>query len=411
MAARQYRTAARRGPWAAFLALGWVLLVLGAGPAWAQGQVTLGPLEINGELGVGMENRSNIYLTESSEVSDYILMVNPSFKVHHKLSPTSHWGFSYQGVLAYYQDKSQNDWYFHQPRLEVELGKDTGFYVRSHEQYTLTEDPLGSENQFRLGIKTKRSLNQFFLAPGWRFGRLTRVEMRYYNRFVDYDRQEDQYQSYNENQLGGAFYYQIMPLTAAVLEMRYAMREYGDQPSQGNQDFTRYDILVGLSWDPSARLTGEFKLGWSQQDYDQERDYLGLQHDGSGEFMLEAELSWRYSSSLRFLATLVRRLMEGAAPGYSTYLETAASLGLAWQASPNFKFNTALAYGQHAYDALASFVPGRDDDLLRFHMEGEYSFWKYMFVKGRFVYDQRDSSLDGAGYTDTRYYLGLGGRF
>ena len=125
-----------------------------------------GPLKVRGGLEVGWKNRSNIFLSENNTVSDNIMEIRPALAVHHDFTPTSFWALEYQGVFAYYQDNTGNDYDSHYVPFDFHLGGKTGAFVDVSNDFWRSSDPFGSQDLYNLGIKTARTQNDTYVGAG-----------------------------------------------------------------------------------------------------------------------------------------------------------------------------------------------------------------------------------------------------
>jgi hypothetical protein len=395
----------------------WILLpmlALGAlaafpAPAGAEGMLTMGPLQLRAELATGWKHRSNIYLTEKNATSDNIFMVDPTIGVRHKLSETSYWSLNYIGSYAFYQDKTENDWKSHTFAFDSKFGGEVGPYVKLSNVYTQSSDPFGSENQYNLGVKTERELNNFTIAPGWAFSPLTRIEVAYTNLYTQYDKDKDKDQNQRENQYISTFYYGVLPLTSALLQYRYVTRKYPDQPGSTNEDFKRNDVFVGLSWDPSAKINGELKVGYSWQSYDNTANKDGFELEKKDTYAIETNVTYKFSEKLHFLVNLDRKIQESTVVGTNYYTDTQGTLGARWWPLEKLTVLLSGTYGKQEYNSLDG-SSSRSDSIYKATAEAEYSFLQYLFVVARYNLDKKDSNKADASYTDHVYFLGVGGR-
>ncbi len=77
----------------------------------------------------------------------------------------------------------------------------------------------------------------------------------------------------------------------------------------------------------------------------------------------------------------------------------------------NLSAYTNVGYGLQDYNQLVSFLAAREDKVAQVEVGLEYDFLKYLYLKGYYLYNYRDSNQALKGYTDNVYYVGLGGRF
>ena len=378
--------------------------------AMAAGQISAGPLKLRGELIADWVHRSNIYLSENNTVSDNIYEIKPALALRHDLSPTSFYSLSYQGIFATYADNSENNWNSHTGVFDSNFGGAQGPYVALRDVYINTEDPFGSPELYRQGEKTKRQINIFRVAPGYRFGELARAEVFYENLFTKYDLDRDKTQNQNENRYGATYYHKVMAKTSVLAQYRYVTRKYPDQVANFAEDFKRNDFYVGLAWDATSKLNGELKVGYSSQDYDNTFNPQGNEFQKKDDFAAEANLTYQASPNLLLLLAGERAIKESTFINSNYYIDTNVTLGAKYQIVTNLQLFASGTLGKNKYNNLAS-TTARDDDVFKAEIGAEYSFLRYFFVHGGYRLDKKNSNLTNMSYTDDIFFAGVGGRF
>ena len=376
-----------------------------------------GPLKIKGGLEAGWMNRSNIYLSNTNEVSDNIYQIMPSIGLHHDFTETSYWSLAYYGTFAFYQDYTDNNWDSTFVPFDFYLGGKTGPFVELSNDFWYSSDPYGSQDLYNLGIKTRRTQNTTFLGPGWTFSEKTKAQV--YGRYIylDYANDQDQWQNQREWQTGAIFYYKFWPKTSALFQYTYASRDYPDQPSSFSENQTRNDFYVGLTWDATSKLQGTAKLGYGFLDYDNQYNAAGQQYQAKNTWLAEIDVSWNLSPKLVLNGALWRALRQstegvdvnGLYPS-NYFVDTFGLLGVNWTFLRNLTAFANAGYGRNEYNSLDG-SPSRDDDIFRGQVGLRYSFLKYLYVQGYYFYDYRDSNYDYYSYTDNVFYAGIGGSF
>lgn len=387
-----------------------VAMMAMATASWAAGQLSAGPLKLRGEVMGSWSYESNIFKTERNETSDNIYKIEPILGLRHDVTGTSWYSLEYQGIFAWYADNKDNDWTSHLLHFDSFFGSKQGPYLKVKDIYINTEDPFGSENLYREGQKTKRWLNQFRIAPGYQFGELSRAEVFYENRYTKYDLQRDANQNQNENHFGATYYHKFWPKTSALVQYRYVTREYFDQPSSRSEDFHRNDIFVGLAWDATAKLSGEFKVGYSMQDYDNTANVAGQQFEKKDTWAVEGDLAYQVTPNISLMLRLIRAIQESTVANSNYYIDTNATLGARWMVINNVSLLASGTIGQNDYNSLDG-SPSRDDKVYKAELGAEYSFLRYLFLRAGYRLDKKDSNVTNSSYTDNIYFVGLGGRF
>ncbi len=375
-----------------------------------------GPLKLKGGLEVGWKHRSNIFLSENNAISDNIMEIKPGIAVRHDFTPTSFWSLEYQGVYAYYQDNTNNDYDSHYVPFNFFLGGKTGPFVQVSNDFWRSSDPYGSQDLYKLGIKTARTQNTAYVSPGWTFSEKTKAQV--YARYIilDYDDEQDRYQNQREYNYGGKFFYKFWPKTSGVFQYTYVTREYVDQPSGNAEDFYRHDFFVGLHWDDSSKLSGEAKVGYSIMNYDNQYNTVGQEYENKNTWIAEINLAWQATPRLVLTGAVMRGIrqstqsMVGDSFPNNYYVDTNASIGARFALLSKLTLFATVLAGINDYNSLDG-AESRSDDVFKGQAGVEYDFLKYLYLTGYYLYDYRTSNYDNLGYTDNVFYVGLGGRF
>jgi putative beta-barrel porin BBP2 len=380
-----------------------------------------GPLKVRGYLETAIQARSNIFLAEVDEKSDLIFMVKPGVAVRHDLSETSFWSVEYQGTYAWYRDFTGNDWTSHFIPFNARIGGKKGAFLELSNDFLRSSDPFGSENLYNLGVTTQRTQNIAYLAPGWTFSDKSWGKLYARYTILEYDLYDDRFQNQREWNYGGIWYYKFLPKTSFLIQYTYVTRDYTDQPEDVGEDFKRHDAYVGLAWDGTSKLSGELKLGWSSMDYDNTLNAAGQRYQAKDTWIAEILLTWSATPRLSLSFSMFRGIKQSTqgfdvtpvGTGFENnyYIDTSATLGARYAILDNLSAYTNVGYGLQDYNQLVSFLAAREDKVAQVEVGLEYDFLKYLYLKGYYLYNYRDSNQALKGYTDNVYYVGLGGRF
>lgn len=379
-------------------------------PAEEGGYLKTGPFKVRGGLELGWQHRSNIYLSENNEVSDNIYMVKPSVGVRQDFTSTSFWSLEYYGTWAMYGDNNNNNWNSHFIPFDFYLGGEKGPNLTISNDFWRSSDPYGSDNLYRLGQQTARTQNTFFIAPGYKFGEKLSAEVFFRYIILEYDLNQDRAQNQREYNYGGKAYYKIMPKTSLVGQYTYVTRDYTDQAESTGEDFKRQDFLVGVAWDATAKLNGEAKIGYSQQDYDNNRNAVGNKYEETSDFAMEINLVYAATPKINLFLDAFRGIKESTAFGSNYYLDTYGTLGARWAALEKLSVYGLFSYGTNDYNSTDG-TSAREDKVYKFEAGVEYSFLQWLYAIGKYTYDKRDSNKTNLSYNDNVWYVGIGGKF
>lgn len=187
----------------------------------------------------------------------------------------------------------------------------------------------------------------------------------------------------NTQQVSGRYFWRVMPRTYLVAEARLGVADYRVGTANNNTD-TR--LLAGVTWEATAKTTGQFKLGRQQKNFD-----LAGKPDASGG-TYEASVEWKPLTYSTFKLTADRSAQEALSVG--DYSQN-SSLGLIW----SHQWNSALTSRVAVSDAKADFVNStRNDDTLTASAGVSYSLGRRYALGFDVVRTERDSTLSTSAF-------------
>ncbi|MCG7498515.1 outer membrane beta-barrel protein [Vibrio sp. Of7-15] len=99
--------------------------------------------------------------------------------------------------------------------------------------------------------------------------------------------QSSRFNDYDENRYAMSFYYQVMPNTEAIFDIKKYDRRYKHHASSATiQDSNTIFYYLGAKWDISGKTNGTIKLGL------QDKDFISANTEGFNGFSWSAELEW-----------------------------------------------------------------------------------------------------------------------
>ena len=185
------------------------------------------------------------------------------------------------------------------------------------------------------------------------------------------------------HQLVGRYFWRVMPRTYLVGEARLAANDYRVNVANNNTD-TR--LLVGATWEATAKTTGSAKVGYQRKNFD------GTARADSSGSTYEVAVEWKpltYSS-----LTLAANRAVNDALGTGDF-EKSNSLGLTWA----HKWSTALSSRMSVNGAAVDFVNStRQDDTLTTSVGLTYGLSRAYSLGLDLAHTKRDSTLPTSNY-------------
>ena len=332
------------------------------------GNIRLGKLRVEPEIGYKLEYNDNVALVNTDEQTDYIHTITPGILMKYEgATPGNFFSAGYKTDIVVYNDFDENNYEAHKPFFSLGFKSPMGFYLKAADSYIKTADPYGASNQYGEGRKTRRWNNTFDFALGYEFGGKYGIEGSYRNFLLRYDGEEDEWQNRRDHQYAFDLFYKIAEKTSVFGEYRHTRGEYDEQNNGASewtdatsQDYTLDDYSIGVRFDPGAKLRGEIKIGYGRKNFENELDKSGRQYVNQTSWVAETEV--RYTPTERTaLSWKLKRNIEGSpTESSSSYLNTFMGLDIKHSLTKQFSLGAGIDWNRNDYsDENLAGVPKR----------------------------------------------------
>ncbi len=382
--------------------------------AYGQGNIRVGNFRIQPGIAYEFEWNDNIFLDESDEEDDCINTLTPSLELDWRKNRDNYVRVGYATDIVRYPAYDGVDYEKHSIGAELQYKSPMGYYFRVRDYFVDTEDPYGSLNEYRRGIpQVERWTNAGAAAIGYDFPNRLRLELTYRSYILDYDAFMDYWQNYTSHEPGLTLFYQLLPKTAALIEYRWETREYTEQQDASDnsyaadsvtaQDFDYHKFFLGLHMDPTAKISGDLKLGLGYRDFANDVSFRTgpdgnpLHYNDTGTWIAETMLHYQVSRRTRLKLGLAREAMDSADIMSTTYDSTAVELGLAQGIGRRLKLFGDVCYEYDDYEG------GREDDTYYFSARLQYTAKEWCIFNLYYIFEEEDSSAAGQSYTNNRF--------
>jgi hypothetical protein len=392
------------------LALAW------SSPGWSQGRIHMGKLSVTPGLKYDVEYNDNVFLDVDDEKDDWVHTITPSLFLNWNEGGDTFASLGYQAGIVRYNDYSDQDYEDHSLIGEAGYNAPSGLYLRLRDTFQDTEDPYGSENDYRLGESIKRWNNDAEFVAGYELADLYKLELSYRNAILEYDAFQDQWQNRMSHEPGIALYYKFLPKTSVFVQYQYEMTEYPEQDdlddndrgidSDTAQDYDYHKGFIGLEWDATAKLNGQLKVGYGYKDYDNKYSFRTddqgrpIEYDEESSWIAGTDLTyqWRPKTALGF--SLERENLDSPSTSSNSYDRTRAGFGITQALGQRMTLSADAAYTLREYDEI-----NRDDDQWELGLDFRYAMLEWLSAGLRYEYDDRES--DDPEYEYTNNIVGL----
>ncbi len=233
-------------------------------------------------------------------------------------------------------------------------------------------DNTGIDGVFRYG------------APGAR-GRIE-VDAGAFARRYTNNRTTTEASDRDTGQIGGTFFWRVMPRTELLAQVGYRNIDYRLAASTLDSTESRY--LVGAKWEATAKTTGIAKFGRLKKDFDSP-----LRQDFSGSSW---DVGVRWSPLTYSVFDLNTSKQTGESTGFGDTIVTKL-YGLTWSHAWSTRLRTQ-ALANYRTETFTGAGVGREDDTTSWGLRVGYDFRRWLRFGAEYTHFDRDSNTTGFDY-------------
>jgi hypothetical protein len=384
-----------------------VLAPYGYGPAqdtllrgWQKHR--LGPVNVVPYGGYDAVYRTNIFQTYNDKKADFINVLTPGIRFELPVEKTHKLSLGYLGSYFIYSRFSSNSHY------DQNLNADAAFNfsrlsIRAGNTIRLATEERTSET----ARQRRYAWESPYLNVAYAFADRWKIEGNYQMDYLDFLKSQDRLDDRIYNTLGASLFYKFWPKTSALIQYIAVIRHH---PFNTITDNTVHTAQGGFQWDPTAKLSGTVKFGYTSVVYNQ--DIPGRPNSPSS-WSCSVQTLYRFSRFTNLGLVAQRSFQEDADNGNSAYINS----GLFFTLNHNlhhFKVNSylAISYYNNSY-VFNTFNPGtgtlmkRNDNI--FSAGGGLSRPLAPWVRARidYIYYNKASNFATFSFNEHKVLLGL----
>ena len=366
---------------------------------------------------------SNIFLADDDDPSvsvesDLVHKITPLISFEYQKDKSNYIKFGYSPQIVLYTDHSEINYARHTVfgKFAYKLSPDV--YFKIDENYLNTKDPYGSINNYGEGEQIKRWNNTVDMVFGYSLPGKSKLELIYKNYIQKYDEKIDKWQDTHSNEPGIKLYYQILPKTSLFVEYRIQICEYTAQQdvydntlnisADEAQDFKHHKVFTGLHWDATAKINGDFKLGFGRKDYDNDLNWNNLEYDDFTTWLAETALFYKQTPKRSFNVKLSRSIEDSSDFDYTGFTRTSAGIGISQILGDKWKVKGSFGYTFDDYKGSSS---NREDNKYKTSLGVDYSIFKWLAIGLGYTNTIRDSTKTDEDYTTDTFFFNIKGNF
>ncbi|MBY0579298.1 MAG: outer membrane beta-barrel protein [Burkholderiales bacterium] len=304
--------------------------------------VPLGPIQAYPSVGLALKSDDNIFMSNANKKSSTIEVLSPIVKLVAQ-NRDDIYGLTYRADLGRYSSSSADNYNDQSLVGKADIVASTRAAFRLQPEYLLQHDPRGST--YGAGTAVPNRWREAGISGVFYYGSegaKGRVEVAAGYHATKYLNNRNLTVAYDKKitDLGGTFFYRVMPKTSLLFEAKNSKIAYDLAGSTLNSN--QRDLLVGAKWEATAKTTGDFRIGQVQKKYDSgtRSSFTGMGWNGL--------VQWDAKPYSRVTLDLSRMPVETTLAG-SNFIWTTSSTA-DWAYDWNDRITSHLSYNQYSED-------------------------------------------------------------
>ncbi|OGP69931.1 MAG: hypothetical protein A2Y80_05265 [Deltaproteobacteria bacterium RBG_13_58_19] len=348
--------------------------------------------------------RTNIYQTSANKIADFVNGVNPGLRFELPVAGRHKLSVGYLGNYFFYTRHDHDSHFDHNVNADAAVNFRGGLSLRFGNAFrAATEERTAVTARQRDYIRENPYFNtSYSITDRWR------LEGSYQLDFMQFAKQEDRISNYRQNTGGGTLYYKFWPKTAALMQYIITRRTY-PYSAQGNN--LGHSPLAGLTWDPTAKVTGTVKFGYTFKQFDQQ---VQGRDNAPDSWAMSMETLYRYSNYTTFALTAQHSIQEDVdLTVNNAYRNTAiyANWNHKWHII-NADLYLTVAVTNNAYisasaDPATGLIKKRQDNIFSFGGGISRPLTRWLKLRLDYQYANKDSNFTDFSYMEHKIIFGI----
>lgn len=349
------------------------------------------------EIDLSQAYTDNVFLSETDEEGEYITSVLPKFDFDFALAPDNFITLFYNGDFRYYSEYDNFTDSYHLGGLSWELltKKGSKFEIGTRYQDAAFQ-PYSPTDRSRDFTQWEAFGNALF-----RLGAASELGFRYDHASRRMDDSRDEIDDFDIDGVALTFYYRRFPASSFLLEYAYDRGDYEDLGGPSTDSAT-HTLFGGIRWDPTSRLSGFFKAGYSKTDFEDVPDFSG--------YAMDVDLTYRFSDITTVILSARRDVSRSTRSERETgdyRITLGGRLSILYRRWEKLLFRVNFEYVNYDFESGNAAEGQREDDFYGAAFLTEYRFLDPFSFYFQYRYRRNDSNLDPVDYTENRVEVGL----
>lgn len=385
--------------------------------------LNVGPFRAIPTVGVTFRHESNVFNSATAEVDSFVTSISPGIRLE-RGDETSGMILGYEAEIVRYADTSSENAETHNAYINLRYSPTGRLRFQGDAVFARGSDRRGAEGaQQGQFVDLTRDRDEYdrsdlrasveYGAAGARasIGANVGLSDLSYNNNRDFARFRDS----EETTLGVDFGWRIasktrLTLGAAQRDIEYdelrRLRGPGTQSALVSFDSQERDLMAGLAFDATSKLSGKLGFGRIEKDFNEPsfQDFSGSGWSIGLSYRPVSYSAFDLSSSRSAVESDIVLPLLGSVPTFAV----ARDITLAWTHSWSERFNSAVDVGLARTSYRSAADDGlelRDDDLQFFGLGFDYRFRRWLQVGASYRSYDRDSGSSAFDYQRDEFTL------
>jgi hypothetical protein len=363
----------------------------------------LGPLNLAPFLEYDGIYRTNVLHTFTDKKSDFVHAVNPGLRLELPLAQRHKISLGYLGNYFIFSRLSNLSHYDHNVRADALLNFRGGLTLNLVNAFRAATEEPSAENS------RKRPYYRYtpYVQATYRFADKWRVQGFYQFDLLNFKDNLDRSNDYREQGGGLTFFYKFWPKTSALVQYIITSRTF---PDSSGDDSIIHTPLIGVTCDPTAKISGTAKFGYSLIEYRQTSP--GRNHSPNS-FVVSVQALYRYSRYTNLSLAFQRSKQDDVDFGNRPFWNT--GVFVAWSHEWTYFKTTSYAsfsfvnnsYINNSLDAASGTFKRRDDTVIFLGAGISRPVTRWCQFRVDYSYINNSSNFGGLTYNEHRVLTGL----
>ena len=373
----------------------------------------LGPVNVSPYLEYNALYRTNVFQTYSNKKADFVNTIIPGIRFELPVAGTHKLSLGYLGNYFIYSRFSDNTHYDQNVNADAALNfsklslRVGAAYRNATEEASLLQDgPI-----FTLGRQRVYNRVTPYFQAAYKMADLWRIETNYQFDSLSFAKSIYRIDNYQANTFGGTIFYKFWPKTSALVQFIAAIRTH---PFDSTRDNVVYTPMAGLTWDPTAKLSGTIKVGYTITDYSNNIQTRDFNPNG---LAFSIQTLYKLSRYTQMSLIAQRSLQEDVDSGNAGYFNT----GLLFTLTHFWHYFNVTSYASFSYYnnhyIFNQFDPGtvelkkRDDNIINAGAGLSRPITRWLRLRLDYLYFNRGSNFSFYPTNEHKVLLGVQSSF